>query len=142
MKKTTPLHFIVAVVISGIVGDSIHICYGHLVAGVTIYKPFINIMSYTTKPLEAFGIAITYYLLGDRLYSNSRLIKAIILTLIACLIKDGFIRQPFMNILLGNPVLDSLFRESQTWLSTLGMSLVLTFMITPHNHVENMPNRK
>lgn len=133
MKKTTILRFIIAVIISGIVDDSIHIYYGHLVAGITIYKPFINIMSYITKPLETLGVAVIYYLIGDRLYSNSRLIKAIILTLLVCLIKDGLIRQPFMNILLGNPVLDSLYRESQVWLSTLAMSLILTFMIKPKN---------
>jgi hypothetical protein len=36
-----------------------------------------------------------------------------------------------MNILLGNPVWDSIYRESEVWLSTLGMSLILTFMIHP-----------
>lgn len=131
MKKTTILRFIIAVIIAGIVDDAIHIYYGHLVAGVMIYNSFLNTMSFLTKPLEALGVAIVYYLIGDRLYSNSRLIKAILLTVLVCLIKDGFIRQPIMNILLGNPVLDSLYRESQVWLSSLAVSLTLAFMITP-----------
>ena len=88
-------------------------------------------MSYITKPLQALGAAIVYYLLGDRLYSNSRIIKAVILMLLICLIKDGLIRQPFMDILLGGPVLSELLRESQVWLAAFGMSLVLTFMIKP-----------
>lgn len=131
MKKTTILHFIFAVVIASIVDDAIHIYYGHLVAGVTIYNPFINMMSFLTKPLEVLGIAMVYYLIGDSLYSNSRIIKAMLLTVLVCLIKDGFIRQPFMNILLGNSILDSLYRESQVWFSSLVVSLILAFMITP-----------
>src|SRR4029079_11729109 len=109
MKISVILRFIIAVIIAGIVDDFIHIYYGHFVAGVTIYSPFINTMSFLTKPLEALGVAIVYYLIGDRLYSNSRLIRALFLALLVCLIKDGLIRQPFMNILLGNPVLDSLY---------------------------------
>jgi hypothetical protein len=131
MKKTRILFFIIAVVIAGIIDDAIHIYYGHLVAGVTIYKPFINGISYLTKSLEALGVAIVYYFIGNSLYSNSRLIKAIILAVLVCLIKDGFVRQPIMNILLGNSVSDSFYRESQVWLSSLAMSLVLAFMITP-----------
>jgi hypothetical protein len=133
MKITTILRIIIAVIIAGIVNDFIHIYYGHFADGITIYNSFINTMSFLTKPIEALGVALVYYLIGDRLYSNSRLIKAIWLTILVCLIKDGLIRQPFMNILLGNPVLDSLYRESQVWLSSLVMSLVLTFMINPRN---------
>ena|SRR5688572_6218473 len=133
MKTTTILRFIIAVIIAGVVDDFIHIYYGHLVSGVTIYNSFINTMSFLTKPLEALGVAIIYYLVGDRLYSNSRLIRAFILTILICLIKDGFIRQPLMDILLGNPILDSIYRESQVWLSILAASLILTFMISPKN---------
>lgn len=131
MKTTTMLRFIIAVIIAGIVDDFIHIYYGHLADGITIYNSFINTMSFLTKPLEALGVAIIYYLVGDRLYSNSRLIRAFILAILICLIKDGFIRQPLMNILLGNPILDSIYRESQVWLSSLAVSLILTFTISP-----------
>lgn len=131
MGKTTVLRFIVAVLIAGIVDDLIHIYYGHITGSVEIYTPFITIMSFLTKPMQALGAALVYYLIGNYLYSNSRLIKAVILTILICLIKDGFIRQPFMNIILGNSISDSFYRESQVWLSTLGMSLVLTFMINP-----------
>jgi hypothetical protein len=131
MKATTVLRFIIAVIIAAIVDDFIHIYYGHIVAGITIYNSFINTMSFLTKPLETLGVAIIYYLIGDRLYSNSRLIKAFILTILICLIKDGFIRQPLMNILLGNPILDPIYRESQVWLSSLAVSLILVFMIRP-----------
>jgi hypothetical protein len=133
MKETTVLRFIIAVVIAGIVNDFIHIYYGHLVAEVTIYNSFIETMSFLTKPLEALGAAIVYYLIGDRLYFNSRLAKALILTILVCLIRDGFVRQPFMNVLLGNPILDSIYQESQVWLANLAMSLIITFMIKPRN---------
>lgn len=132
--KTTALKFIVAVILAAIVGDAIHIYYGHFVSNVVIYNSFINTMSFLTKSLETFGIAIVYYLLGDRLYFNSRFIRAVILTILVCLIKDGFIRQPFMNILLGNSIWDSVVRESQIWFSSLAVSLVITFMINPINH--------
>ena len=133
MKATTTLRFIIAVIIAGIVDDFIHIYYGHFASGVTIYNSFINTMSFLTKPLEALGVAFIYYLIGDRLYSSSRLMRAIFLTVLVCLIKDGFIRQPLMNVLLGNSVLDSLYRESSVWLSSLAVSLILTFMINPRN---------
>lgn len=131
MKRTTILGFLITAILAGIADDFIHIYYGHLVAGVTIYNFFINTMSFLTKPLETLGVALVYYLLGDRLYFNSRLIRAIFLTIIICLIKDGFIRQPLMNILLGNPILDSFYRESQVWLASLAASLIITFMIKP-----------
>jgi hypothetical protein len=132
MKTTTTVpRFIIAVIVAGIASDFIHIYYGHFVAGVTIYNSFINTMSFLTKPLEALGVALVYYLIGDRLYFKSRLMRAILLTILICLIKDGFIRQPLMNILLGNPILDSIYRESQVWLSSLAVSLIITFTISP-----------
>ena len=131
MKKATNFSFIIAVFLAGIAGDFIHVYYGHLVSGIPIYNFYINLISFLSKSLEALGIALVYYLIGDRLYTDSRLGKAIFLTLLICLIKDGFIRQPVMNILLGNSVIDSLRRESQAWLTNFVMSLIITFKIKP-----------
>jgi len=131
MTKAALIRFTIAIVLAGIANDTIHIYYGHIVSDVTIYKPFINHMSFLTKSLEALGAGIVYYLLYDRLYFKSLIIKTFILAILVCLIKDGFIRQPFMNILLGNSVIDSFYRESQVWLSSLAMSFVLTFIIRP-----------
>jgi hypothetical protein len=124
-------YYILAVLLAGVIADTIHIYYGHIVGGVAIYSSSIDLWSYATKPLEALGVLIIYYFLGDHLYSKSSFLRGVQLAILICLVRDGLVREPLMNTLLGNPLLDSIYRESQVWLSVLGMSLVISFMVKP-----------
>jgi hypothetical protein len=130
-KIMDTMYYVLAVLLAGVIADTIHIYYGHIVGGITIYSSYIDLWSYATKPLEALGVLIVYYFLGDRLYSKSRFLRGVQLAMLICLVKDGLLREPLMNTILGNPLLESIYRESQVWFSVLGMSLVISFMVTP-----------
>ena len=122
------LQFLVASILAGAVADFIHI---HVGIGVPAYNNFIETMSYLTKPEEAFGVAVIYYYMGDRLPTQSRFIKGIILGTVLLLSKGQLIRQLLMNLLLLNTLKESSLFQSQVWLSTFAMSIIIAFIIQP-----------
>lgn len=122
------IRFVVAVFLAGIIGDFIHI---HVGIGGQVYSPFIMLMSYATKPLEALGFGLIYYLLGDRLPTQSRILKGLMLGILILLSKGELIRQPFMNLLLPNTVAEVFLRQSQVWLSNLVMAIIIALLIKP-----------
>lgn len=128
MQYTDAFRFFIAIVLAGFSAEFIHT---HLGIPAPSYSPFINFMAYLTKLLEALGVAIIYYFIGDRLPTQSRLVKGIILGLILLLAKGMLIRQPFMNLLLPNKLEEVLLVQSQIWLSNLAMAIIIALLIKP-----------
>jgi hypothetical protein len=122
------LRSIIAIVLAGLVADFIHT---HVGIGVPTYNAFIQTISYLTKPEEALGIAIIYYLLGDHLPTHSRIIKALLLSAITLLSQGELIRQLLMNLLLPNTWQEALRFQSHVWLANLTMTLIIVFSIKP-----------
>lgn len=122
------IRVLVAVILAGIVADFIHI---HVGIGVPTYNTFIQTISYLTKPEEAIGVAIVYYLIGDRLPTQSRIIRGVILSLILLLVDGQLIRQLLMNLLLPNTWKEALLFQSQVWLSKVAMAIIITLIIKP-----------
>ena len=122
------MRFLIIVILAGIVAEFIHTNVG---IPAPHYGEFIDSVAYLTKPLQALGVAIIYYLVGDRLPTHSRFLKGIILGLLMLLAKGQLIREPLMNFLLPNTTTDILLQSSQVWLSNFAMAIIITLMITP-----------
>lgn len=123
------IRFVIATILAGILDEFIHT---HVGIPAPSYNTFIDTIAYITKPLEAFGVAIIYYLLGDRLPTQSRFLKGVFLGLILLLAEGQLIRQPLMNLLFpSNAVKDILLRQSQVWLSHLAMTIIIALIIKP-----------
>ena len=119
---------IIGVLMAGFVAEFIHT---HVGLPAQSYDVFINTVAYLTKPLEALGIALIYYLIGDRLPAKSRLMKGIILSLLILLSKGLLIRQPLMNFLLANTLSEVFLSAIQVWLSCFFMCMIIALTITP-----------
>jgi hypothetical protein len=130
------IRFLIAVVLAGVVADFIHI---HVGIGVPTYDAFIQTISYLTKPEEAVGVAIFYYLMGDRLPTQSRIVKGIIISLILLLAEGQLIRQLLMNLLLPNTIKEALLFQSQVWLSKFAMVIIITLIIKPKYDSRSTP---
>jgi hypothetical protein len=127
MRNNT-IRFVIAVIVGGLVADFIHT---HVGIGVPTYGTFVQTISYLTKPEEALGMAIIYYLLGDRLPSRSWVVRGILLAAIILLADGGLVRQLLMNLLMPNTVWEALQFQSQVWLSRLVTALIITLLIKP-----------
>lgn len=123
------IRFVIAIILAGILDEFIHT---HVGIPAPSYNMFIDTMAYVTKPLEALGVAIIYYLLGDRLPGQSQLLKGVVMGLLLLLAEGQLIRQPFMNLLFSsNTLKDILLRQSQVWLSHLTMTVIIALIIKP-----------
>lgn len=123
------IRFLISIILAGIVDEFIHT---HVGIPAPSYNTFIDTIAYVTKPLEALGVAIIYYLLGDRLPTQSRFLKGIFLGLILLLAEGQLIRQPLMNLLFSsNTFKDILLRQSQVWLAHLAMTIIIALIIKP-----------
>jgi len=131
--KSNAWRFIIAVLLAGFVGEFIHT---HVGIGGAFYGTFIDVIAYLTKPEEAIGVAILYYLMGDRLPTRSRLLKGILLALILLLVKGQLIRQPLMNWLLPNTLKEVFLYQLQVWLSNFAMAMIITWIIRPKYDVQ------
>lgn len=125
--KTNTLRFIFAVILGGFLANFIHIHVG----GAPIYSTFIQSMSYLTKWTEALGVAILYYLMGDRLPTQSRIIKGFLLGVMILLAEGQLVRQLFMNLLLPNTIREVFVIQSRVWLATFVMTFIITLLIKP-----------
>lgn len=125
------IRIILGIILAAILAEAVHT---HVGIPAPSYSPFINFMSYVTKPLEAIGIAIIYYLLGDRLPTQSRLFKGFLLACIILLAEGQLIRQPFMNLLFPSNTLGGiLLRQLEKWLEVIVMCIIIAYTIKPYN---------
>lgn len=129
--------FIIVVLLAGYIADFIHINVG---IGVPSYNTFIQTMSYLTKPEEALGVAIIYYLVGDRLPAQSHIMKGILLGIIVLLAEGQLIRHFLMNMLLPNTLKEALLHQSQAWLSKMVMSIIIALFIEPKYSQKSINN--
>ena len=126
--KNNFIRFVIGVILAGIAAEFIHT---HMGIPAPHYNRLIDTIAYLTKPLEALGVAIIYYLIGDRLPTQSRFLSGIILGLLMLLAQGQLIREPFMNLLLPNTWWEVLLRQSQIWASNLAMAIIIALFITP-----------
>ena len=122
------IRFTVGVILAGIAAEWIHTTIG---IPAPHYSTLIDTMAYLTKPLEALGVAVIYYFLGDRLPTRSRVLKGILLGLLILLTKGQLIREPLMNFLLPNTIGDVLLRQGQIWAANLAMAIIITLFVIP-----------
>lgn len=126
--KNNIIRFSIGIILAGIVAEFIH---SNFAMHAPSYDAFIDLIAYVTKPLQALGVAIVYYLLGDRLPTRSRFLKGILLGVIVLLVRDGFIRGLVMNLLLPNTWKDVFLLYSQIWLSTFAMTIIIVMFVEP-----------
>lgn len=126
--KNNVIRFWVAILLAGFVVEFIHT---HVGIGGQLYGTFIDTIAYLTKPEEALGVAIVYYLMGDRLPTKSNFLRGILLGLILLLIKGQLIRQLLMNFLLPNTLKEVFLLQIQVWLSNFAMAIIISLIIRP-----------
>jgi hypothetical protein len=110
------------------VSEFIHTHFG---TGVPMYGSYIDTIAYLTKPEDAAGVAIIYYLLGDRLPTRSRVIKGISLGLILLMIRGQLFREFFIDLLLPNSFSEAFLFELQVWAATFATTIIIAWFITP-----------
>lgn len=124
----TKIRTVMGILLAGFISEFIH---RHVGYGVTNYNLFIDGIAYLTKPLEAVGVAIIYYFIGDRLPGRSPVYHGMLLGLLMLLVKGQLIRQPLMNFLLPNTLTEVLVFESQLWLANFAVTIIICFTVTP-----------
>lgn len=124
--KNKPLLVIFAIILAGFVSEFIHTHFG---TGVPLYGTFIDTIAYLTKPEEAVGVAIIYYLLGDRLPTHSRMIKGILLGLL--MVRGQLFRELFIDLLLPNTFKEAFLFELQAWAATFVTTIIIAWFIKP-----------
>ena len=143
VKNSSFLRIILAIVIASFISLSIHIfLLGWIkpiialkMQGIIIphppYSQFINFMAYATIFIPVSAVSFGYYIVGDRISCDNRLLKGLILGTFILLIKGALIREPLMNLLVGNPTTIVLLQQSQVWISNFSMAIVIAFIINP-----------
>lgn len=143
VKNSGFLRFFLAILIASLASLSIHIFFldwiGSVIAskmqGIVIahppYSQFINFMAYATIFIPVSAVSFVYYIGGDKIPCDNRFLKGIILGIFILLIKGALIREPLMNLLVGNPITVVLMQQSQVWISNLSMAVIIAFIINP-----------
>jgi hypothetical protein len=130
--KNNILRFLVSVILGSLVKEFLHTNIG---IPAPDYNKFIDLMAYVTSPFgSAFGVSITYYLLGDRLPTKSSFLKGIMLGALVLLVEGQLVRQPLMDLLLKNTFREVFLYQLQVCLSNLAMAVVVAFIIKPKYH--------
>jgi hypothetical protein len=147
-KKSQITSIIIPAIIASLAGLSLHIIMlkeltpyiTSTLNNTTILKPpypiYINISAYITAILPGFGLALLYYFIRPYFSIKSKVARGILLGLFVLLIKGELIRQPIMNILVGNPISIALLQQSQIWLTSLVMSLLVVFLM-PESYIRS-----
>ncbi len=151
MKLKFYLAIIYSVIISGFLALSFHIIFinkttsiiNALLNNVTIiklpYPLYINLIAYITTFIPVLAAAILYIIMFPFLKLKSYLSQSFILGTFVLMIKGELIRQPLMNVLVGNPFLVALIQQSQIWLSNYIMSFIIVFLMKkPISHFRNV----
>lgn len=141
---------ILSTIIAGLVGMGVHIFLSsHLqtiiataMAGKEILHPpypsSIKIWAFLTALLPALGTSIIYYLLLPYLRRfQLPIVRGILFTALMLFAEGALIRQPIMNILVGNPVWLALLQQGGIWLPRLCMGIIIAYIIQP----QTVPNR-
>jgi hypothetical protein len=135
---------VIAAAIASLVGLSFHIVMlreitpyvNKAMNEVTIlkspYPTYINIFAYITVIFPGLGLATIYYFLRPYFTTQSRFLRGVILGTLILLLEGELIRQPIMNILVGNPISVALLQQSQVWL-THYMAILVVFLMPETN---------
>jgi len=128
-KKKIYLHATLGILLASIVSEAVHTNIG---IPAPSYGFYIDFIAYATKPLEALGMAIIFYLLGDRLPTQSLFVKGVLLGCLILLVEGMLIRQPLMNLLFSDNTFSDVFlRQLQIWLHVFVMSIIIAYAISP-----------
>ncbi len=141
MNKKVIVRLGIAVIVASIATLTLHIYLLQVITPIinkigpalTLQKPpyplSTNLAAYITMLVPILVIAIIYRMLGHHLPGNNVFIKGIVLGCLLLLIKGELLRQPLMNVLVGNPVWLALLQQSHVWLSNLVLGLIVVLTV-------------
>lgn len=141
LQKIRLRRFILAACLCTALAMTVHIKLQHFcvqyvsthMEGVTVahapYNTFITSMAYLTFVVQALVVCFAYYLVRDYMPCKSAFGRGCLFGLFIMLMNGELLRQPFMNYLVGNPVLVILVQQGQVWISTLVASIVIAWVL-------------
>lgn len=141
LKLPTSLSILIGAIFASVIAVTTHIYLlkwtGAYVAqhaeGTTIlkapYPTWILIASYSTFIFQALTMAIVYFFIGRYLPAKTAIGRGIQMGLVILLLKGELIRQPLMNVLVGNTVLIAVVQQSQAWIATLAATIVIAIFV-------------
>ncbi len=105
----------------------------HAMQGISIpqppYSAIINLFAFITALLPVSGLAFLYYWIGDYIPAQSRLGKGLLLGFSFLFLKGDLIRQPLMNLLVGNPWEVVLLQLAEVWIPDLTIAIIIALII-------------
>lgn len=95
--------------------------YGHLIV----------FFAYVTLLIPVTVIALLYYFVGHIIPVRNKIARGIILGVILLLITGDFIRQPFMNVLVGVPIWVAMLQQLQTLIYRFAVTISIALIVHP-----------
>jgi hypothetical protein len=135
------ISIIYSVIISSFIALTFHILFinqaspiiNEALNKVTIIKPpypfYINAIAYITTFIPALATTLLYIAIFPIIKSRTYISRSFILGTFVLMIKGELMRQPLMNILVGNPYSIALFQQSQVWITNYIMAFIIVFII-------------
>jgi hypothetical protein len=142
------MKYISSLVCITIVGLSLHIFLqrvipihvSELMEGIIVLTPpypwFVNVLAYVTAIFPVIGLMAIYHLINSHLPSKGRLAKGIVFGLLMLLVQGLLIREPVMNLLVGNGLEVTLLTEISSCLPRFIMC-VLIALLMPHENTSS-----
>jgi hypothetical protein len=95
------------------------------------YPVHIIVVAYFTVVLPGLGLAILYYFLQTHFLMavKSKFSRAMLLAGLLLLLKGELIREPLMNILIGNPISVALLHQTHVWLTNFVMAILVVYLM-------------
>lgn len=101
---------------------------GSQMQGVTMHSSWnVRYIAGITSIEYGFAAVTLYFLARDRLITYGRFKASLIFSVLLTAIHGAFIRQPFMDYMVGNPIHVVLVQNGFKWLVWLFMSFVVIF---------------
>jgi hypothetical protein len=130
-----------ATLTAGIVGFGLHVfllqatqpAIEHLMQGIHIsqppYSPTITFFAGITALLPVAGLVLLYYWFGQYLPAQTRVGKGLWLGFMVLFIKGDLLRQPFMDLLVGNPWKVVLLQNGQIFVANLAVTIAIALIM-------------
>jgi hypothetical protein len=130
MQRTNYLKIALATVLAAAVLFVIHVYYGQGWAARYVgaaykarpwsiaHEPYptpVFVSALATEVFPLLGMVILYLMVQDRLPGRSRIAKGFCFGLLFMFCTDYFVRLPFMNVLVGNPLDVAFIQAAEGW---------------------------
>lgn len=139
MKQIIPV--LLTGLLAGVLAVVLHIVIGtHVGGAVSVmmrgrhvlmppYPANITITAIATAVLPGIGMTILYSLVVDRLPGGKWYLKGLCFSVLILFAKGELVRQPLMDLLIGNPIQVVLLQRLEPWLVSSAESLVIAALI-------------